>query len=365
MSAEALPALKEMFNAARYRQIADLLAAAYPAFDRKRFLALTNTGLAERSLLQRLRRTTEACRATLPADYRAALAVLRQVAPRIEHNFVGIFLADFVGQYGHDHFDESMAALAVFTRHGSAEFAIREFLRRDLARTLAVMTVWSRDPDEHVRRLASEGCRPRLPWSFQLTELIRDPVPVWPILTAMRADPSLYVRKSVANHLNDISKDHPDWLLGQIADWDVSHPETGWIIKRALRTLIKRGDRRALTVIGAGQPAKVRVEQLALSPGTVRIGSVLQFGFTLTSTAKVSQRLVIDYVVHYQKKTGRSSPKVFKLAEIDLAPGATIAFTRRLRFTDFTTRVHHPGRHRWELMVNGTVQTGRDFRVVR
>jgi 3-methyladenine DNA glycosylase AlkC len=244
MPDDTSPALKEMFNAARFRQLAGLLTDACPGFDRKRFVALATAGLAELTLLQRMRRTTEACRATLPEDYLEAVAVLKRIAPRVQHGFVGIFLPDFVGQHGHAHFDESLEALKFFTPFSSAEFAIREFLKRDLSRTLAVMERWSRDEDEHVRRLASEGSRPRLPWSFRLEALVRDPSPAWPVLENLKTDPSLYVRKSVANHLNDISKDHPDWMLTRLESWDLANPHTQWIAKHAARTLIKAGHRR-------------------------------------------------------------------------------------------------------------------------
>ena len=258
--------LKHWFDEARYRRIADDLAELHPGFDRKQFIAHTLDGLAERSLLQRLRRTSEAMRATLPEEFPKALAILRKLAPRFQHAFVSLVLPDFVGLYGLEDFDLSMEALKFFTPFGSSEFAIREFLRRDLPRTLAVMETWSRDADEHVRRLASEGCRPRLPWSFKLRELIANPSPVRPILENLHADPSLYVRKSVANHLNDITKDHPDWVLERITGWDLADERTAWIAKRALRTLIKQGDRRALGVIGAGKKAEVVVETFSVSP---------------------------------------------------------------------------------------------------
>ena len=184
-------ALKEIFNRARFRQVAGLVADAFPGFDEQRFIELATRDLAALSLLQRLRRGTEALRATLPDDYPAALAVLHRVAPQIGHNFVALMLPDFVGQHGHAHFPESMTALHWFTRFSSGEFAIREFLRRDQARTLAVMEAWSCDGNEHVRRLASEGSRPRLPWSFRLENLVADPTPTATILANLRADPKI------------------------------------------------------------------------------------------------------------------------------------------------------------------------------
>lgn len=357
------PELKNWFDEARYRRIATDLADLHPCFDRKRFLNHTLDGLAERTLIQRLRRTSEAMRETLPEEFPKTLGILRNLAPRFQHGFVSLVLPDYVGLYGHDDFDRSMDALKFFTPFGSSEFAIREFLRRDLGRTLAVMETWSRDSDEHVRRLASEGCRPRLPWSFRLAELIGDPTPVRPILHNLRADPSLYVRKSVANHLNDITKDHPQWVLDRIAEWDLANSHTAWIAKRALRTLIKQGDRKALAVIGAGEKAEVALEAFAVSPARLKLGGSIAMNLLLKSTARRSQKLVIDYAIHYVKQSGDTSPKVFKWKETEAGPGAVLQVSKNQRIQDFTTRKHHAGRHRVEVMVNGEVLAESEFRL--
>ena len=345
--------LKEWFNAARYRQIAADLADVYPAADPKVFLARTLPGLDELSLLQRLRRTTEALHAVLPADFPAAVAILRRLAPKFRHNFVSLVLPDYVGLHGHGHFAESMASLKFFTPFGSSEFAIREFLRRDLSRTLAVMAEWSADPDEHVRRLASEGCRPRLPWSFRLEALVADPGPVTPILENLRADPSLYVRKSVANHLNDITKDHPHWVLDRLTAWNITEsPHRHWIAKHACRTLIKRGHPQALELFGFGQKPALTAT-LTVTPKSLHLGQHLTLSTTLTSTSRKAQTLAIDYIVHYVRANENTSEKVFKWTEVTLPPGATLDLTKKQTFRDFTTRRHYPGHHRIELQING------------
>jgi 3-methyladenine DNA glycosylase AlkC len=215
------------------------------------------------------------------------------------------------------------------------------------------MIEWSRDESEHVRRLASEGCRPRLPWSFRLEALVADPSPAAPILEQLRNDPSLYVRKSVGNHLNDIAKDHPGWVMDRLESWPLDQRHTAWIAKRALRTLIKQGNRRALAIIGAGAKPKVLIHDLSLTPRKITLGSRTTLAFRLESRATKSQRLVVDYIVHYVKKSGATAAKVFKLKELTLAPGASVVFTRALHIRDFTTRVHHPGRHEVEIAVNG------------
>ncbi len=353
MSADQAPALKEWFNAQRFREIAAELGELYARFDQKRFMGLALPDLDSLTLLQRLRRMTECFRETLPADYRQALRILEKLAPRIQHGFVTLVLPDFVACYGLEDFDASMQALKFFTTFGSSEFAIRHFLRRDLRRTLAVMEKWSRDKNEHTRRLASEGSRPRLPWSFRLDALIADPTPVVPILENLKADPSLYVRKSVANHLNDISKDHPAWVMDRLQSWPLDEAHTRWIAKRALRTLIKAGNRRALHLMGAGGLPEVRASNFEVAPRKVILGGRVTLSVEIESTAAQPQRLVIDYVVHYVKKSGGTSAKVFKWKEVVLGAGATISLSRSQSIRNFTTRVHYPGRHRVELIVNG------------
>lgn len=359
------PALKEIFNEERFRHVAKETKAVYPEFDTKRFLAVTQPELDDLGIMQRMRRMAEGLHATLPDDYRKAVGILRELAPRINRGFVTLVLSDFVGLYGRKHFAFSLDALKFFTPFGSSEFAIREYLRLDLARTLTVMEKWSLDKDEHVRRLASEGCRPRLPWSFRLDALVLDPSPTEKILLNLRADPSLYVRKSVANHLNDITKDHPTWVLDRVETWDMTNPHTAWIVKHALRTLIKKGDRRALAMIGAGEKPQVEVHALAITPRKVLLGESITLEFQLESLAKKSQRLVVDYAVHYVKKSGATSAKVFKLKELTLAPGEKVSLSRRQSIRDFTTREHHPGLHRVDILINGELCGTDSFELSR
>src|SRR3569623_3777895 len=247
---DAAPALKEIFNAARIDHIARETRAVFPAFDAGHFPALCRDGLAALSLLARLRRVTEALRATLPDDYHAALDVVRALAPRLDSSFVTMVLPDYAALYGQEDFDVSMEALKFFTVFGSSEFAVRHFLRRDLPRGLATMARWAHDENEHVRRLASDGSRPRLPKTIKLAAVIADPSLTRPIVETLKADPSRYVRKSVASHLNDIARDNPDWLLGRVESWPRDNAATNWIARHALRTLVKRGDRRALARAG-------------------------------------------------------------------------------------------------------------------
>ncbi|WP_031361986.1 DNA alkylation repair protein [Caballeronia sordidicola] len=346
-------ALKEIFNERRFRDMALDVKAVYPLFDTRRFLKISLAGLDDLTLMQRLRRMTQALHATLPADYRQALEVLRALAQRIEKGFATLVPPDYVGQYGLDDFDVSMDALKFFTVLGSSEFAVREFLRKDLKRALAIMKVWSRDDSEDVRRLASEGSRPRLPWSFRLDAILADPSLAAPILENLRSDPSLYVRKSVANHLNDVTKSHPEWVLDRLATWPIEKAHTAWIAKRALRSLIKAGNGRALAVIGAGGVPDVKLSKFAVTPRQVALGERVTLSFDLASRCPESQRLVIDYRMHYVKKSGVTAAKVFKLKELTLDGGQKVAIERTQNIRDFTTRIHYAGRHDVEILVNG------------
>jgi 3-methyladenine DNA glycosylase AlkC len=353
MANTAAPALKDGLGAARFKLLATDLARLYPAFDTNRFLTLALAGLDDLSLLQRVRRMSESLHATLPDDYPAALAILRKLAPHTGGGFVSIVPPDFIAVYGLEHFDLSMEALKFFTPFGSSEFGVRPFIRHDPARALAIMAGWAGDADEAVRRLASEGSRPRLPWSFRLEALVADPAPAAVILNQLRNDDSLYVRKSVANHLNDIGKDHPDWLLELVTAWPREQPHTKWIVKHALRSLIKQGDPRALALIGAGARPEVTLAALDVQPARIQLGDSVTLSFRLLSTVDRPQRLVVDYIVHYVKKSGAVSAKVFKLKELTLPGRAEVTLSRKQSIRDFTTRVHHAGRHDVEVVVNG------------
>ncbi|UXH79650.1 DNA alkylation repair protein [Roseateles amylovorans] len=361
----AAPALKDLINDSALRHVADTLGGLAPNFDRRRFLAVTRSGLAELSILQRVHRIAEGLSQSLPGTYGDQLAVVIAAAPELRGAFLNMGLCDFVASYGLADPTASLKALKRLTPYGTAEFAVRPFLRQDLARTLKVMTSWAEDRNEHVRRLASEGSRPRLPWSFRLASLVTNPAPLAPILNALREDESLYVRRSVANSLNDVTKDHPDWVFDHLADWDLSQPRSAWIVKHALRSRIKQGDARALRLIGASEGAQAQVEGLSVSPARLSIGGEVEIAFTLRSTAEVDQRLVVDYRIHYVKKNGSASPKVFKLRTVALAGLGSEPLRIRRSLRDFTTRTHHAGTHRVEVLVNGQALASGVFELER
>lgn len=364
MTDQPAPALKEIFNTERLSHIASEMTAVYPAFEAKRFLKLAQTGLADLSVMQRMARVSECLHAVLPLDYEASLQVLRALAPRLNSGFVSMCLPHFVASYGAHAFDQSMDALKYFTAFGSSEFAIRHFLRNDLERSLKLMHAWSLDDNEHVRRLASEGCRPRLPWSFRLEPIQADPTLAANILDNLKADTSLYVRKSVANHLNDITKDHPDWVLDLIEGWSLDNRHTAWIAKHALRSLIKQGNRRALAIIGAGGKPEVEIVDVKVEPPVIGLGEKITLSFAVKSTVQSSQRLVIDYAIDYVKANGNTSAKVFKLKALTLPGKTTETIARGQHIKELTTRKHYVGKHAVHVLVNGERLASTSFEIL-
>ncbi len=347
--------LKEMFNSAYYTRLAHQIRQVYKAFTSEKFLKDVLEPLASLSLNERMRHTSVVLHHYLPADYKKAIDILKETIPLLKPGYTNLVFPDFVSQFGINDVKTSLQALHYFTQFGSSEFAIRTFLKSDIERTLKVMYQWSEDDNEHVRRLSSEGSRPRLPWSFKLDAIIQDPGLTQPILENLKQDDSLYVRKSVANHINDISKDTPDYVLRLVKTWDTQHPHTAWIVKRGCRSLFKQGDQQSLAAFKYTKNVKVSLRKFKLNTDSIKIGEAITFQFELISKHSKTQKLMVDYRVHYVKKGGGTSPKVFKLKEINLEPNANVSILKKQRFQDFTTRKHFAGKHKLEILINGVV----------
>ncbi|MFD9063715.1 DNA alkylation repair protein [Kitasatospora purpeofusca] len=312
--------------------------------------ALDPLGFRERVVAIR-----EAVLADLPTAYPEFERVLQDALR--DEEFTGWMtfpVGEAVAVRGLDAFEPALALLAALTPRHTSESAVRPFLRADQVRALAVVTRWTEHPDPHVRRLASEGTRPRLPWAPQLPALIADPRPALPLLDALYRDGSDYVRRSVANHLNDISRDHPDLAVEAAGRWLADPaPTTPQLVRHGLRTLIKAGHPEALTLFGHRPDVEVTVEGPRVLTPDVRLGEDLVFEYAVTNTHDEATSVVIDYVVHHVKANGGRTPKVFKLTTRSLAPGETLRATRRHGVKPISTRRYHPGVHLLELQVNG------------
>jgi 3-methyladenine DNA glycosylase AlkC len=347
------------------------LAARAP-FDRAGFEAAAGEGLEALELKARAAQITRALEAHLPGDFGAAcdamLAALHpetdgiDSAPSDERGLRGwavMPLADYVAARGLGDFDRSMWVLAEMTKRFSAEFAVRPFIAADPDRALRYLTAWAADPNPHVRRLASEGSRPRLPWGMRLRAFVADPAPLLPVLARLRDDPSETVRRSVANSLNDIAKDHPDLVAALAREWlRDAPPERARLVRHACRTLVKRGHAATLAALGF-EAASVRAE-LAVATPVVRHGEALEFALELRADGG-AQRLVVDYAIHHRKANGETAPKVFKWRVVELAPGAELRLERRHRIRPITTRRYYDGPHRVEALVNGRAVASAGF----
>ena len=366
--------LKHFFGEDIVRGIAGDIRRVHPSFRERDFIALSMTGLDGLELIARGWHIAEAMSAHLPRAFPVAAEVLiASLGPELDGT-EGFGLAPFrylphvlfVQKHGLDDFEPAMQAQHALTRRFSAESSIRAYLVKYPEATYARLREWARDDSVHVRRLVSEGTRPRLPWAPRLRAFQKDPRPVIALLELLKDDPERYVQRSVANNLNDIAKDHPALAIATCRRWlaDAS-AERAWVVRHALRTLVKKGDRRALKAVGVGDRPRVSVGAVRLAPSRVRIGGELLFAFDLSSAGKRTQELLVDYAVHFVKANGAARPKVFKLRKLSLAPGARVALGSTISFADMTTRRHYAGRHRIDLLINGVPHMLAEFEVTR
>ncbi|TQV83687.1 DNA alkylation repair protein [Denitrobaculum tricleocarpae] len=348
---------KNFISAALVDEMASHLSKAWPRFPREAFVAEAAHELDKLELKERSNQIVAALEHHLPDDFAEAAAILRASLPDGDKTGLSgwaiLPLNDYVGRAGQRHFETAMDLLEKITVLFSSEFGIRYFLLQDQPRALAQMRRWSENSNHHVRRLASEGCRPRLPWAMRLPALMKDPAPILPILARLRDDPENYVRRSVANNLNDIAKDHPDLVARIAAQWmkDASESRKR-LIRHACRTLLKQGHQGALEVFGFTAPKKLSAE-LALHTPTLTLGENLLFELTLESDATASQDLMIDYAVHHVKADGTRSPKVFKWKSLSLESGGQTRLAKKHAIRPITTRRYYPGLHHVEVIVNG------------
>lgn len=352
--------LKNIFSRALLQGFAADVHAVWPEFPRDGFLAgVFDKSWESLALKERVRHISRTLGAVLPPAYPDAAAVLvRCVAQYLARHgdrlsFEYIFLPDFIEVFGVEYPDVSLAAMEQITRWSSAEFAVRPFLLRYPERMYAQMLTWSTHESPMVRRLSSEGIRPRLPWGMGVPVLKRDPSPIVPILENLKNDPAETVRRSVANNLNDIAKDHPQMVLDIAARWQGHNPETDWIVRHACRGLLKKGNVEALARFGFGQQLTgVQVRDFWCDSG-VRIGGRLQFGCTIEAESEQPLPIRVEYGIDYLTGTGKVSSKVFKIKETTVQAGRPDQMVRQQRFQDFTTRKHFPGLHRLYIIVNG------------
>ncbi len=366
-------ALKNRYGPDVPQCLAEQIGAVYGNFDSRGFLAEVLENYADLDLMARGRRMAKVLRRFLPDSYPQALEILMASLGEPPDDTASPGLAPFfylphvlfVGEYGLEHFAESMAAQYRLTQRFTAEFSIRPFLERHPEATLAVLEKWAADPNVHVRRLVSEGTRSRLPWASRLRAFQRDPRPVLVLLELLKDDPELYVRRSVANNLNDIGKDHPDLLAATARAWlEDAPPQRRWLVRHALRSAVKRGEPGALAALGYAGVTPVTLGSLEIAPPQARQGGAVRIAFTLENHSDKTVRILVDLRIFFVKADGKSRPKVFKLKALELAPQQIAAFAKTVSLAELTTRKHYPGVHRVEALLNGRPEPLGDFEVV-
>ncbi len=363
--------LKNIFSRKLIEPFALELKQVWAAFPTENFLkAVFNAEWEGLELKQRIRHISHALRANLPQEYPAALDIITRITERYlaRHgerlSFEYIFLPDFVEAWGIEHPEESIAAIETITRWSSAEFAVRPFLRRYPTLMFAQMLQWSEHPSAMVRRLSSEGIRPRLPWGMGVPTLKTDPSPILPILENLKNDPAETVRRSVANNLNDIAKEHPELVLSIAERWLGQSAETDWIVRHASRGLLKKGNAAALAHFGfqKGVPG-IEITDFNYSEN-VRLGGRLEFSFLIKNAGAESAQIRLEYGIDYQTLSRKISSKVFKIKELVLGSGQSMNIARHQSFQDFTTRKHYPGMHKLHILLNGVELALGEFEVI-
>ncbi len=374
-------AFKNLINADTVTHAGEHLLRAWPGLDRARFEQVAKRGLEALEFKDRAMQVASALEACLPDAFDQAAAVLEgSLAPPLRFDAAGepIGLAEvdptqgvrgwmiwgygeFVVRRGMGDVPRALTCLHALTQRFTAEYAVRPFIATHPQVTWPALELWAKDGSAHVRRLASEGSRPRLPWGIRLQALVNDPSPSWPLLSALQDDPSAYVRRSVANHLNDIAKDHPDAVAGWVAQHlKGAGAQRTSLLRHASRGLIKQGHANTLAAWGLGQGFKGE-SVLTLSSDRATVGDSLGLHVSLRSTSQQAQTLVVDYAVHYVRANGSTSPKVFKGWTLTLAPGETRALKKSHSLKPVTTRTLYPGRHAIDLLVNGSAVAHAEF----
>ncbi|ABG59033.1 DNA alkylation repair protein [Cytophaga hutchinsonii] len=363
--------LKYVYSPAFIDSLIAFLKKVHPSLNKKAFAAAVfDAEWDNRELKQRMKHLAHVLHQQLhqayAKDIETIIALVHLLkADRDNHqSFEYLFLAEYVEIYGQHDVVLSMKAIEEITQYTSCEFAIRPFLIKHPEKVMKYMLKWSKHKHASVRRFSSEGCRPRLPWGMALPAFKKDPSLILPVLENLKTDESLYVRKSVANNLNDIAKDNPEVVIDLIKKWQGVSPYTDWIIKHGARTLLKKAHAEVLGLFGLQTTLACTVSNLTLIKNKIKIGDTLSFAFDLDTGSKADAKLRIEFAVYYVKAGGKPSRKLFKITENTYQKGKRVSFNKKLSFKDLTTRKHYAGKHTIAIVVNGNELIASDFHLL-
>jgi 3-methyladenine DNA glycosylase AlkC len=359
--------LKDLYSPSFYKLFAEVAAECIPSFNKKKFTAaIFDSDWDNKELKARMRHTTQALNRFLPGDFTQAANCIRAIITGLrkcgwkDGSFEYMFLPDYIENFGADDFDTSVQLIEFVTPFTSCEFAVRPFIIKYGDAMMQQMLVWSQHPNHHVRRLASEGSRPRLPWAIALPAFKKDPAPILPLLENLKNDPSEYVRRSVANNLNDIAKDNPGIVIDIARQWKGLSAETDAIIRHGCRTLLKKAHPAILDYYELSSSSKIRFSGFSVAP-RVAIGDKLEFSFTIKNNEPRPQTVRLEYGIYFLLQNGQLSRKVFKISERQLQPGEKLDISKQHNFKAITTRTFYAGAHQLSIIVNGKERASVDF----
>ena len=370
---------KNIYNEQFFTGFTNALKCIINDFDERLFLSqIFDNEWENREIKQRMRHTTTTLKNFLPTDYKTAITNILALINHLKDTPYGLalkqkkdtqyglsleyaFLGDFVEQYGLDDYQTSVQAIEEITQFVSCEGPVRPFIIKYPKEMMAQMLVWSKHKNQWVRRLSSEGCRPRLPWHVALPRLKENPAPIIPILENLKNDTSLFVRKSVANNLNDIAKDNPETVIELTKKWQGTSKNTDWIIKHGSRTLLKQGNAAVMQIFGFDAVKNISVQDFQILTPRVKIGKSLEFCFKLLNNNKTKTKITLEYGLYYQKANGALSKKVYRISEKEYAENSITQITRKQSFRVITTRRFHLGLHQVSVIINGNEFEKYDF----
>ncbi len=359
--------IKDIYSVSFYEKFGQAVAEVHPSFNKQKFIeAIYEGDFVQKEWKERMKHTTVVLHQFMPQNFAEAASLLNKIIENLKRNsftdgnLAFIFFADYIEMYGLDDFETSVKAFVSITQFISCEFAVRPFILKYKERMINEMIKWSLHENHHVRRLASEGSRPRLPWAMAIPFLKKDPTSILPILENLKNDPSEYVRRSVANNLNDIAKDNPQIVLEIASRWKGHSKETDGIIKHGCRTLLKQGHPEILGHYGL-ESTNIELSSFEIKTPKVKIGDYLQFHFHLNNKNTEPKTVRLEYAVHYKKAKGHLAKKVFKISEKIYHPNQLTKIERNQSFKLITTRVFHTGIHQLSIIINGTESDVLEF----
>lgn len=368
--------MRNSINERTVKDLSERIKAQFKEFDSVGFNLSINPKLETLGLFERLDLITLNLYKFLPEDFETAAKILigslgDEIDPEkadldgvdlsSENGFIVVALTNFIANYGINYFDTSMGALYEMTKRFSSEGAIRKFIIAYPEKCFAIFREWALDENVHVRRLVSECLRPRLPWAIRLQQFISDPEPIIEFLNVLKNDKELYVRRSVANNLNDIAKDHPDIVVKVLEKWSKDRSKNmNWLVRHALRTLVKNGNPGALEILGYKQNPKIKAINMDITR-SIKLGDNLQFSFDIESCSNESQKLVIDYIVFHMKANGSLAPKVFKLKNVTIEGNEKLTVNKIHGIKKITTRKYYSGTHKVVIQINGKEFLNEEF----